>query len=203
MIGAMKVLARFRPRINITGIIGATENMPGGEAQRPGDIVRTMGGKTIEVLNTDAEGRLVLADVICYARHLGLTRLVDIATLTGAIVVALGNRISGVMGNDQVLVDQVLAAGKSVGEPAWQLPLHDYKDQIRSNVADMKNVGGRGAGSITAACFLAEFAEGVPWAHMDVAGTTYTDREKDYLVKGATGTPMRTLVALSTTLAAE
>ena len=201
VMGALKALARLRPRINVTGIIGATENMPGGEAQRPGDIVRTMGGKTIEVLNTDAEGRLVLADVICYARHLGLTRLVDIATLTGAVVVALGNRISGVMGNDQGLVDQVLAAGREVGEPAWQLPLHDYKDQIRSNVADMKNVGGRGAGSITAACLLAEFAEGVGWAHMDVAGTTYTDREKGHLVKGATGVPVRTLVSLSASLA--
>ena len=203
VMGAMKILARLQPKINVTGIIGATENMPGGQAQRPGDIVRTMGGKTIEVLNTDAEGRLVLADVICYAKHLGLTRMVDIATLTGAVVVALGNRITGVMGNDQPMVDRVLASGERMGEPSWQLPLHDYKDMIRSNVADMKNTGGRGAGSITAACILAEFAEGVAWAHMDVAGTTYTDREKGYMVKGATGVPVRTLVELSTSLAKE
>lgn len=202
VIGAMKVLARLQPRINVIGMIGATENMPGGQAQRPGDIVRTMGGKTIEVLNTDAEGRLVLADVMCYARHLGVTRMVDIATLTGAVVVALGNRVSGVMGNNQDLVDDLLAAGKRMGEPSWQLPLHDYKDLIRSNVADIKNTGGRGAGSITAACILAEFAEDVAWAHMDVAGTTYTDREKGYMVKGATGVPVRTLVELSTSLAA-
>lgn len=201
VIGTMKVLARLQPRINVIGMIGATENMPGGQAQRPGDIVRTMGGKTIEVLNTDAEGRLVLADVMCYAKHLGVTRMVDIATLTGAVVVALGNRVTGVMGNDQDLVDDVLAAGKRMGEPSWQLPLHDYHDLIRSNVADMKNTGGRGPGSITAACILAEFAEDVAWAHMDVAGTTYTDREKGYMVKGATGVPVRTLVDLSTSLA--
>ena len=201
VMGAMNILARQQPKINVTGIIGATENMPGGGAQRPGDIVRTMGGKTIEILNTDAEGRLVLADVMCYAKHLGVTRMVDIATLTGAVVVALGNRITGVMGNDQPLVDQLLSAGQHMGEPSWQLPLHDYKDMIRSNVADMKNTGGRGAGSITAACILAEFAEGVAWAHMDVAGTTYTDREKGYMVKGATGVPVRTLVELSNSLA--
>ena len=201
VMGAMNILARQQPKINVTGIIGATENMPGGGAQRPGDIVRTMGGKTIEILNTDAEGRLVLADVMCYAKHLGVTRMVDIATLTGAVVVALGNRITGVMGNDQPLVDQLLSAGRHMGEPSWQLPLHDYKDMIRSNVADMKNTGGRGAGSITAACILAEFAEGVAWAHMDVAGTTYTDREKGYMVKGATGVPVRTLVELSNSLA--
>lgn len=203
VMGAMKILARLQPKINVIGIIGATENMPGGQAQRPGDIVRTMGGKTIEVLNTDAEGRLVLADVMCYAKHLGVTRMVDIATLTGAVVVALGNRITGIMGNDQPLMDKVLSAGDRMGEPSWQLPLHDYKDMIRSSVADMKNTGGRGAGSITAACILAEFAEDVAWAHMDVAGTTYTDREKGYMVKGATGVPVRTLVELSTSLAAE
>ena len=203
VIGTMQILARLQPKINVIGMVGATENMPGGQAQRPGDIVRTMGGKTIEVLNTDAEGRLVLADVMCYAKHLGVTRMVDIATLTGAVVVALGNRVTGVMGNDQEMIDEVLAAGKRMGEPSWQLPLHDYKDMIRSNVADIKNTGGRGAGSITAACILAEFAEGVAWAHMDVAGTTYTDREKGYMVKGATGVPVRTLVELSTSLAAQ
>ena len=202
VMGAMLVLARLAPRLNITGIIGATENMPGGSAQRPGDIVRTMGGKTIEVLNTDAEGRLVLADLLCYARHLGLGRLVDVATLTGAVVVALGNRISGVMGNDQRLVDRVIAAGSAAGEPAWQLPLHDdYKEHLRSTVADIKNVGGRGAGAITAACFLAEFTDGTPWAHLDVAGTTFTDQERGYMVKGATGVPVRTLVKLGMDLA--
>ena len=202
VIGALRVLAHLTPKVNITGIIGATENMPGGSAQRPGDIVRTMGGKTVEVLNTDAEGRLVLADLICYARHLGFSRLVDIATLTGAIVVALGNRVSGIMGNDQHLVDDVIAAGRAAGEPVWQLPLYDdYKEQIRSTVADVKNIGSRGAGSITAACFLGEFTQGTPWAHLDVAGTTYTDQVKGYLVKGATGIPVRTLVDLGVSLA--
>ena len=204
VMGTMRTLAQLGPRVNITGIIGATENMPSGSAQRPGDIVRTMGGKTIEVLNTDAEGRLVLADLLCYTRHLGVSRMVDIATLTGAIVVALGNKVSGVMGNDQLLIDQIITAGKASGERVWQLPLDDdYKDQIRSNVADMKNTGGRGAGSITAASLLAEFAGNTPWAHLDVAGTTYTDQERGYLVKGATGVPVRTLVTLSTSLGEE
>ena len=202
VIGAMKAIGRLRPRINVTGIVAATENMPGGSAQRPGDVVRSMSGKTIEVINTDAEGRLVLADALCYARQRGVTRIVDVATLTGAIVVALGHACSGVMGNNQQLIDQVIGAGRSTGEKIWQLPMYDdYKEQIKSSVADMKNTGGRPAGSITAAQFLAEFAEDTPWAHLDIAGTYFSSKEKGYVVKGGTGVPTRTLVNLAMALA--
>ncbi len=198
VIGSLKAIAQLKPRINVSGIVAATENMPGPSAQRPGDIVRTMNGKTIEVLNTDAEGRLVLADALCYARQMGLNRLVDVATLTGAIVVALGNVCAGVMGNNQELIDRVIKAGGISGERMWQLPMFDeYRDEIKSTVADVKNIGGRGAGSITAAMLLAEFSEDTPWAHLDIAGTAWTNKEKGYLVKGATGVPCRTLVNLA------
>ena len=198
VIGAMKAIGRLKPRINVTGMIAATENMPGGSAQRPGDVVRSMSGKTIEVINTDAEGRLVLADALYYARQMGVTHIVDVATLTGAVVVALGHACSGVMGNNQELIDQVVVAGKSTGERIWQLPMYDdYKDQIKSNVADIKNTGGRPAGSITAAQFLAEFTGDVPWAHLDIAGTYFSDKEKGYVVKGGTGVPTRTLINLA------
>ena len=202
VIGAMKAIGRLKPRINVTGMIAATENMPGGSAQRPGDVVRSMSGKTIEVINTDAEGRLVLADALYYARQTGITRLVDIATLTGAVVVALGHACSGVMGNNQELIDQIIKTGQSTGERIWQLPMYDdYKEQIKSNVADVKNTGGRPAGSITAAYFLAEFTEDTPWAHLDIAGTYFSDKEKGYLVKGGTGVPTRTLINLALDLA--
>ncbi len=202
VIGAMKAIGRLKPRINVVGMVAATENMPGGSAQRPGDVVKSMSGKTIEVINTDAEGRLVLADALYYARQKGVTRLVDIATLTGAVVVALGNACSGVMGNDQELVDQVIESGASSGERIWQLPLYDdYREQIRSNVADIKNTGGRAAGSLTAGQFLAEFAEETSWAHLDIAGTYFSSKEKGYLVKGGTGVPTRTLVDLAMKLA--
>ena len=202
VIGAMKAIGHLKPRINVTGMIAATENMPGGSAQRPGDVVRSMSGKTIEVINTDAEGRLVLADALYYARQTGITRLVDIATLTGAVVVALGHACSGVMGNNQELIDQIIKTGQSTGERIWQLPMYDdYKEQIKSNVADVKNTGGRPAGSITAAYFLAEFTEDTPWAHLDIAGTYFSDKEKGYLVKGGTGVPTRTLINLALDLA--
>ena len=199
VIGAMQALARLGPKVNVTGVVPATENMPGGEAQRPGDIVQTMNGKTVEVINTDAEGRLVLADAMTYAKELGVNRMVDIATLTGAIVVSLGKECTGVMGNDQQFIDKVLRAGDDTGERIWQLPMFDeYRDSLKSNVADMMNVGStRGAGSITAAKFLSEFTEGVPWAHLDIAGTAQSDADKGYLVKGATGVPVRTLVNLA------
>jgi leucyl aminopeptidase len=204
VIGAMKAIGRLKPRINVTGIIAATENMPGGSAQRPGDVVRSMSGKTIEVINTDAEGRLVLADAIYYARQTGVTHIVDIATLTGAVVVALGNACSGVMGNNQELIDSVTKAGGATGERIWQLPMYDdYKEQIKSNVADVKNTGGRAAGSITAAKFLAEFSEDTPWAHLDIAGTYFSDKEKGYVVKGGTGVPTRTLINLTLELAGD
>jgi leucyl aminopeptidase len=198
VIGAMKAIGRLKPRINVVGMVAATENMPGGSAQRPGDVVKSMSGKTIEVINTDAEGRLVLADALFYARQMGVSRLVDIATLTGAMVVALGNACSGVMGNDQDLVDRVIESGASSGERIWQLPLYDdYREQIRSNVADIKNTGGRAAGSLTAGQFLAEFVEETSWAHLDIAGTYFSSKEKGYLVKGGTGVPTRTLVNLA------
>ena len=202
VIASMKAIAQLKPRINVTGIIGATENMPGGNAQRPGDVVRSMSGKTIEIINTDAEGRLVLADALYYARQQGVTRIVDIATLTGAMVVALGHAASGLMGNNQELADQVISVGNDSGERMWQLPMYDdYKEEIKSNVADVKNSGGRPAGSISAAQFLSEFVDDTPWAHLDIAGTYLSKSEKGYLVRGGTGVPTRTLVNLAMSLA--
>ncbi len=203
IIGAMQAIARLKPRINVFGIVPAVENMPSGTAQRPGDIVVAMNGKSIEVDNTDAEGRLILADAISYViAEKGAKRVVDVATLTGAMVVALGNVTTGVMGTSQSLVDAVLSASGAVGEKMWQLPLHDeYKELIRSSWADMKNTGGRTAGSITAALFIAEFADGADWCHLDIAGTNMTEKDKGHLVKGATGVPVRTLVRLAEDLA--
>ena len=204
VIAAMQIIAKVKPKINVTAVIAATENMPGGSAQRPGDVVRAMNGKTIEVINTDAEGRLVLADALCYARKQGLTRLVDVATLTGAMVTTLGKACTGVMGNDQVLVDQVASAGRDTGEKYWQLPMFDeYKGLIKSDVADMKNSGGRQAGSISAAFLLSEFVDGAAWVHLDIAGTSTAERTKGYQVKGATGVPARTLAQLACRLAQE
>jgi leucyl aminopeptidase len=204
VIGAMQGVAALKPKLNVFGVVPAVENMPSGTAQRPGDIIRAMNGKTIEVDNTDAEGRLVLADAISYVKAVkGARRVVDIATLTGAVVVALGNVASGVMGTSQELVDSVLAASKVTGEKMWQLPLFDeYKRQNRSEYADVKNTGGRPAGSITAALFIGEFTEGVEWAHLDIAGTFMADRTTGHVVKGATGIPTRTLVRLIEDLAA-
>ncbi len=202
VIGAMQIIAQLKPRINVTGMVAATENMPGGSAQRPGDVVTAMNGKTIEVINTDAEGRLVLADALSLARQRGITRLVDIATLTGAMVTTLGKACTGVMGNDDGLINNVIKAGKQTGEKFWQLPMFDeYKELIRSDVADMKNTGGRQAGSITAAFLLKEFVDGAAWAHLDIAGTSTSERASGYQVKGATGTPSRTLAQLAVNLA--
>ena len=202
VIAAMQIIAQLKPPINVTGMVAATENMPGGSAQRPGDVVRAMNGKTIEVINTDAEGRLVLADALCLARERGITRLVDIATLTGAMVTTLGKACTGVMGNDDSLISDVIKAGKQTGEKFWQLPMFDeYKELIRSDVADMKNTGGRQAGSITAALLLQEFVDGAAWAHLDIAGTSTSEKASGYLVKGATGIPARTLAQLAMNLA--
>ena len=203
VIAAMRAIGALKPRINVAGLVAATENMPGGRAQRPGDVVTAMNGKTIEVINTDAEGRLVLADAMCYARSLGLTRLVDIATLTGAMVVALGKACTGMMGNSATLADGIRQAGQRSGERFWELPmLEDYRELIKSEVADMKNSGGRQAGSITAAMLLREFAEDAAWMHLDIAGTATAAANKGHLVKGATGTPTRTLAQLAVDLAA-
>ena len=203
VIAAMEIIGQTKPKINVLAVIAATENMPGASAQRPGDVVRAMNGKTIEVINTDAEGRLVLADALCYAREQGITKLVDVATLTGAMVTTLGKACTGIMGNDDTLLQQTIDAGKKTGEKFWELPMFDeYKDLIKSDVADMKNSGGRQAGSISAALLLREFVDGAAWVHMDIAGTSTSDRANGYLVKGATGVPVRTLAQLATDLAA-
>lgn len=196
-IAAMRAIAQLKPAVNVIGIVPATENMPGGRAQRPGDVVRSMAGKTIEVINTDAEGRLILADALAYARKLGATRIVDLATLTGAVSIALGDVYVAVMGNDQSWIDEVIAAGKRAGEKIWQLPLdREYREQIKSEIADIKNIGGRKAGTITAAYFLREFVDETPWAHLDIAGTAWNEAAKSHLAIGPTGVGLRTLINL-------
>lgn len=196
-IGAMRAIAQLKPSVNVIGIVPTTENMPGGRAQRPGDVVRAMSGKTIEVINTDAEGRLILADAVAYARKLGATKIIDLATLTGAVSIALGDVYVALLGTDQAWLDQVLAAAKKAGEKLWQLPLDkDYREQIKSEIADIKNVGGRKAGTITAAYFIREFTEDTPWAHLDIAGTAWNENGKPHLAVGPTGVGLRTLVNL-------
>jgi leucyl aminopeptidase len=196
-IGAMCAIAQLKPQVKVIGVVPTTENMPGGRAQRPGDVVRAMSGKTIEVINTDAEGRLILADAVAYARKLGATRIIDLATLTGAVSIALGDVYVALLGTDQAWIDQVLAAAKKAGEKLWQLPLDkDYREQIKSEIADIKNVGGRKAGTITGAYFIREFAEDTPWAHLDIAGTAWNENGKPYLAVGPTGVGLRTLVNL-------
>ncbi len=202
VIGAMRAIGTLRPRINVWGIIPATENMPGRRAQRPGDVVRAMNGKTIEIGNTDAEGRLVLADALCYAVENGLSRIVDVATLTGAVRVALGDGATGVFGNDQAWVDRIVAAGAAVGERMWQLPTYDsYKADYSSDIADIKNTGGVGAGAITGALIIGEFAGESQWAHLDIAATTRVTTTGGINPKGSTGVPVRTLVQLANDLA--
>ena len=197
VIAAMEAIAKLKPKINVTGLIPATENMPGGSAQKPGDVLKPMNGKTVEVINTDAEGRLILADALCYANELKLSPVVDIATLTGACMVAFGSVCSGVFANNQDAADTLLKASLATGEKMWQMPMfEEYKEQIKSNVADIKNVGGRWGGAITAAQFLAEFIGDTPWVHIDIAGTFYAEKDDGYLVKGATGVAVRTLISM-------
>ncbi len=204
VIAAASAIARLGPRINISALCLATENMPGGGAQRVSDVVTTMSGKTIEVMNTDAEGRVTLADALEYARREGASRIVDVATLTGGITVALGHGYSGAFSNDDDLVEAVIAAGKARGEPVWRLPLDDVsKRQNRSKVADIKNTGGRPAQATTAAHFIGEFAGDTPWVHLDIAATAMTDSTRDWRVEGATGAPARTLIQLALDLAGE
>jgi leucyl aminopeptidase len=196
-IAAMRAIAQLKPEVNVLGIVPATENMPGGRAQRPGDVVRAMTGKTIEVINTDAEGRLVLADAVAYARKLGATKIVDLATLTGAVSIALGDVYVAVLGSNQEWVDRIIAAGKKAGEKIWELPLDkEYREQIKSEIADIKNIGGRKAGTITGAYFIREFVEDTPWAHLDIAGTAWNENKKPHLAVGPTGVCVRTLVNL-------
>ncbi len=197
VMGAMRAIAQLKPPIPILGVVPCTENLPSGKATKPGDVVRAMTGKTIEVINTDAEGRLILADAIAYAKKLGATKLIDMATLTGAVSIALGDVNAAVLGTDQELIDEIIAAGRDVGEKFWQLPLDkEYSKQIKSDIADIKNVGGRKAGTITAAAFLKEFADGVSWAHLDIAGTAWGDDAKPYRSKGPTGIAVRTLLRI-------
>jgi leucyl aminopeptidase len=197
VIAAISAIAQFKPKVNVMAIVAATENMPGGTAVKPADVLTAMNGKTIEVENTDAEGRLTLADALGYANKQGAKQIIDIATLTGACVVALGDVTTGAFTNNQALVDKVIAAANSAGDKMWQLPMFDeYKEQNKSDVADLKNTGGRKAGAITAALFVGEFAEKTPWVHLDIAGTALLDKPKGYYIKGATGVPTRTLVNL-------
>ncbi len=202
VMAAIGAIARLKPKINVTAIVPATENMPGGKALKPGDILTAMNGKTIEIISTDAEGRLILADALSYVKKLGAKFIIDVATLTGACRVALGDICTGAFANNQELVDKVIAAGSEAGEKIWQLPMFDeYKELIKSDVADIKNTGNRYGGAITAAKFLAEFINDTPWVHLDIAGTSQTDKERACLVKGATGVPVRTLVNLVLALA--
>ena len=200
MLGVMRALASLKPNVKVICVVPATENMPGGTAQKPGDIQTAMSGKTIEVLNTDAEGRLILADAVHYAKQLGATHLVDAATLTGAIVVALASINVGVFGGaDPAWTDKVLASAKAAGEKMWQMPMDDeYREYIKGTVADIQNIGsGKGGGSITGAWFIREFAGDTPWVHLDIAGTAWNDDAKAWLAKGPTGVALRTLVHLA------
>jgi leucyl aminopeptidase len=192
VLGTFEMLGRLKPKVRVVGLIPSTENMPSGTAVKPGDVVTSHLGKTIEIINTDAEGRLILADALSYARRYDPTAVVDIATLTGAIVVALGHSASGVMGSDEKLVEELRGAGDRADERVWPLPLwDDYRDLMKSDIADVKNSGGRPAGSISAGWFLREFVDGFPWAHLDIAGTAYSDREDASRVKGPTGVGVR------------
>ena len=192
VLGTFETLGRLKPPVHVVGLIPSTENMPSGTAVKPGDVVTSLLGKTIEVINTDAEGRLILCDALAYARRYRPACVLDIATLTGAVVVALGHSASGVMGSDDRLVEEVRDAGERSGERVWPLPLWDeYRELMKSDIADVKNTGGRPAGSISAGWFLREFVDGFPWAHLDIAGTAYTDREDATRVKGPTGMGVR------------
>lgn len=192
VLGTFEVLGQLRPPVNVVGAIPATENLPSGSAIKPGDVVRTHFGKTVEIVNTDAEGRLILADALSYVRRFKPACVIDAATLTGAIVVGLGNHASGLMGNDDHLLEEVRLAGERAGERCWPLPLWDeYREQNKSDIADVKNSGGRPAGSITAAWFLREFVDGYPWAHLDIAGTAWTDKDQPPMAKGPTGVGVR------------
>ena len=195
MIGAMRAIALLKPKTKVTAIICATENMPSGKAQKPGDVQIAMSGKSIEIINTDAEGRLVLADGLHYAKQLGCTHLIDAATLTGAVVVALGYVNAGVFANDDKMFERFQSALNKAGEKMWRLPLdEEYKESIKSTIADIVNSGGRWGGSITAAMFLKEFAEDTPWIHLDIAGTAWMEDAKPWIAKGPSGIALRSLV---------
>ncbi len=195
VLGAMHAIAQVKPNVRVIGIMAAAENMPSGTAMRPSDVVTALNGKTFEIGNTDAEGRMVLADAVTHAARAGADEIIDLATLTGAKVVALGSVAVAVMGNDQGLVDRFLTAAGNAGERVWQLPTWDeYKEALKSDIADLKSTGGRGGGAITAALFIGEFVEGKPWIHLDIAGSAATAENGPYTPKGATGVMVRSLV---------
>jgi len=200
VIGAMRAIALLDAPMQVIGVIPAAENMPGGRAIKPADVLTGAGGKTVEVINTDAEGRLILGDGLWYAKELGATHLVDVATLTGAIVIALGKVASGLFGQPSPWVDTVKRSAEVAGDRCWPMPLYDeYADQLKSDIADMINSGGRPAGACTAAMFLKEFAGGLPWAHIDIAGTAWAEEAKPWQAKGPTGVAVRTLAELAFT----
>jgi leucyl aminopeptidase len=202
VLGAIQAIASLKPAINVTTLVPTTENMPSGTAYRPGDILRIMNGKTIEIVNTDAEGRLILADALSYAVKEGLSPIIDVATLTGAMVVALGSVMTGVFCNDAQLSEDIIAAGQVAGEKFWPMPLdEEYAEQIKSDIADIKQTGGRMAGSVTAAKILENFVGEASWAHLDIAGTSYVESKKPYQEKGSTGVAARTLAELAIRLA--
>ncbi|GAC1388832.1 MAG: leucyl aminopeptidase [Vulcanimicrobiaceae bacterium] len=203
VIAAMYAIGKIKPKINVVGIVPASENLPGPRAMKPGDILHAMNGKTIEVINTDAEGRLILADALCYAAKLGATKIIDAATLTGACVVALGHAASGLMGNDDAFCQQFIAASKATGERYWHMPLYDdYATAVKSEIADLRNSAGRAAGSLTAGSFLKSFVdEKTPWIHLDIAGTAYLEGESAWQAKGPTGTPVRAFLSVVEALA--
>src|SRR5438874_3341663 len=191
-LGTVEVLGRLKPRLNVTGVIPSTENLPSGTAVKPGDVVKSHFGKTIEIINTDAEGRLILCDALSYVRKFKPAAVLDAATLTGAVVVALGHVAIGVMGNDEVLINEVRDAGERAGERCWPLPLwDDYRELLKSDVADVKNSGGRAAGTIAGAWFLREFVDSFPWVHLDIAGTAYLESEGAGHAKGPTAVGVR------------
>ncbi len=202
VIAAIAAISQLKPAINVTAIVPAVENLPGGRAFKPGDILTTMTGKTVEIISTDAEGRLVMADALCFVNKLKPKQIIDVATLTGACVVALGDVCTGAFSNNQELANKVVIAGAKAGELIWQMPMYtEYKELNKSDVADIKNVGDNNAGAITAAQFLAEFVGSTPWVHLDIAGTSMSNKERNYLVKGATGVPVRTLINLALAIA--
>jgi|MDUS01.1.fsa_nt_gb leucyl aminopeptidase len=197
VLGAFKAISNLKPATHIVGLVPCTENMPSGSALKPGDIIKCMSGKTVEILNTDAEGRLILADAIAYAKRYKPDAVIDLATLTGACVAALGTFTSGMLGNNDKLKERVKHAGEKSHERVWELPLwKEYYELIKSNIADIKNTGGRYAGTITAACFLGEFVEDFPWVHLDIAGTFLVEKDTPYIRKGATGVGVRLLTRL-------
>lgn len=192
VLGVFEALGRLKPKLNVVAVIPSTENMPAGNAIKPGDVVKSLSGQTIEILNTDAEGRLILCDALTYAQQTYQPKkVIDMATLTGACIIALGHEMSAVLGNNQPLVDNLLAAGQKTYDRFWQMPLSDeYDEQLQSNFADMANIGGRPAGTITAAQFLARYTKDVEWAHLDIAGTAWVSGKN----KGATGRPVPAVV---------